>query len=284
MTRLSTYAGASEFLREVGTYLERQEVANGLMLGLAARLAEDPLAYGNPPYFASVAGARGPLLAALMTSPFNLILYSEHPDRESTQAAVELAARDLIKSGRQVAGTVGPAFLTEAFADVWTRLTGAGSAPGMSQRLYKLTEVIHPRYSHGRLRQAEDRDAGRILEWMRAFEREEMRTATQTSPDMVRSRIAEGSAFLWDDRGPVCMAMKTRPTRHGVSVSWVYTPPARRRRGYATSCAAALSQRLLDSGFEFCTLFTDLENPTSNHIYQQIGYRHVCDFREIKFT
>jgi len=55
----------------------------------------------------------------------------------------------------------------------------------------------------------------------------------------------------------------------------VYTPPAYRRRGYASACGAALSQLILDAGRRFCFLYTDLANPTSNQIYQQIGYEHV---------
>ena len=78
------------------------------------------------------------------------------------------------------------------------------------------------------------------------------------------------------------MALQTRPTQHGIGVGGVYTPPELRRRGYASSCVAALSQRLLDAGFEYCTLYTDLSNPTSNDIYQQIGYRPVGDVQEIK--
>jgi predicted GNAT family acetyltransferase len=46
---------------------------------------------------------------------------------------------------------------------------------------------------------------------------------------------------------------------------------------------AALSQQLLDAGWEFCALFTDLANPTSNSIYQRIGYRPVADFDEYIF-
>ena len=79
------------------------------------------------------------------------------------------------------------------------------------------------------------------------------------------------------------MAMKTRPTRRGISVSFVYTPPEFRRRGYATACVAELSRLLLESGRQFCSLFTDLANPTSNHIYQQIGYRPVADFDQYSF-
>jgi len=44
-----------------------------------------------------------------------------------------------------------------------------------------------------------------------------------------------------------------------------------------------LSQRQLDRGRRFCTLFTDLANPTSNALYQRIGYRPIADFLEIRF-
>jgi predicted GNAT family acetyltransferase len=281
MMRLRSYAGAAEFLGEVQAFLERQEVLNGLMLGLAIRLVEEPLAYGSPPYLASVAGEEGLALAGLMTPPYNLILYSE---QESAPEALELVARNLIEGRWSVSGTLGPAPLAQAFAGLWRRLAGTGSRPGMSQRLYHLSRVLPPRYSCGHLRQADEGDSDQVLGWMRAFEQEAMRTSIQTTPGMTQNRIAEGSVFLWDDDSPVCMAVRTRPTRRGVSISWVYTPPELRRRGYATSCVAALSQRLLDSGFEYCTLFTDLDNPTSNDIYQQIGYRPVCDYLEIKFT
>ncbi len=33
----------------------------------------------------------------------------------------------------------------------------------------------------------------------------------------------------------------------------------------------------------FCFLFTDLANPTSNHIYQTIGYEPVRDFEAYRF-
>jgi len=46
---------------------------------------------------------------------------------------------------------------------------------------------------------------------------------------------------------------------------------------------AALSQQMLDAGWEFCTLYTDLANPVSNSIYQRIGYRPVCDSNEYDF-
>jgi predicted GNAT family acetyltransferase len=86
-----------------------------------------------------------------------------------------------------------------------------------------------------------------------------------------------------DNDGPVSIASCGRPTAHGIAVNMVFAPPHLRGRGYAGSCVAALSQRLLDDGWKFCTLFTDLANPTSNSIYQRIGYHSICDFTHYLF-
>jgi hypothetical protein len=63
----------------------------------------------------------------------------------------------------------------------------------------------------------------------------------------------------------------------------VYTPPELRGRGYATALTAELSQRLLDQGRRFCFLFTDLTNPTSNAIYERIGYVRVAESAMVAF-
>ena len=90
---------------------------------------------------------------------------------------------------------------------------------------------------------------------------------------------------MWEDENGqvVTMAGRSRPTRHGATVNSVYTPPELRGKGYASNCVAALSQLILDSGKRFASLFTDLSNPTSNYIYQKMGYRHLLDYDDIVF-
>jgi predicted GNAT family acetyltransferase len=63
-------------------------------------------------------------------------------------------------------------------------------------------------------------------------------------------------------------------------VGGVYTPPALRGHGYASANVAAASQHALDSGAVACMLYTDRANPTSNRIYQALGYRPVGDAQE----
>ncbi len=79
------------------------------------------------------------------------------------------------------------------------------------------------------------------------------------------------------------MAAVVEISERGVRISLVYTPPDRRRQGYASASVAGLSQAMLESGKRYCCLFTDLANPTSNHIYAVIGYRPVVDMYTIAF-
>ncbi len=74
-----------------------------------------------------------------------------------------------------------------------------------------------------------------------------------------------------------------RADAHGARVGPVYTPPERRGRGYASNLVAAVSQAQLEAGCRSVFLFTDLANPTSNHIYQAIGYEAVRDVADWRF-
>lgn len=86
-------------------------------------------------------------------------------------------------------------------------------------------------------------------------------------------RVLEGKTYFWiRDTMPVCMAAQARPTANGLAINGVFTPAEHHCRGYASALVGAVSQMSLDSGKKFCTLYTDLDNPTSNSIYQKIGY------------
>ena len=93
-----------------------------------------------------------------------------------------------------------------------------------------------------------------------------------------REEDPDGGIVFWEDGGAVVsMAGFGGLTPNGIRIGPVYTPPELRGRGYASALTAELTQRLLDGGRRFCFLFTDLANPTSNSIYQRIGYEAVSD-------
>jgi hypothetical protein len=157
----------------------------------------------------------------------------------------------------------------------------------MHERIYQLRTVIPPRDPGGRMRVARPTDLDLVAEWFYAF-------GVEAQPHLVSSRdgaranadgwVGRGALRIWEDGGSaVSMAGASGPTPHGIRVGAVYTPPERRRRGYASALVAALSQEQLDAGKRFCFLYTDLANPTSNKIYQDIGYEPVGDVDEYNF-
>ncbi len=97
--------------------------------------------------------------------------------------------------------------------------------------------------------------------------------------------IEAGELWVWEVDGvPVSMAAHRAPVAGVSRVSLVYTPPEHRRHGYAAASVAALSQRLLDGDADACMIYTDLTNPTSNAVYQRIGYQPVADGTAWGFT
>jgi predicted GNAT family acetyltransferase len=95
---------------------------------------------------------------------------------------------------------------------------------------------------------------------------------------LVEDRIGYGGLTLWEADGvPVSLAGLTRTVAGAVRVGPVYTPPALRGRGYAAAVTAAVSRAALGAGAREVLLFTDLANPTSNALYQRIGYVPVTD-------
>jgi predicted GNAT family acetyltransferase len=47
---------------------------------------------------------------------------------------------------------------------------------------------------------------------------------------------------------------------------------------------ATLTQRLLDDGAQWCAIFADVDNATTNTIYRRIGYKEHGTYREYDFV
>jgi predicted GNAT family acetyltransferase len=89
--------------------------------------------------------------------------------------------------------------------------------------------------------------------------------------------------YVWEDKGvPVAMASLGRPTKNGISVKTVYTPPEYRKQGYGTALVAAVSAEGLRRGKKFCVLYAENTN-LANSIYQQAGYEFVTESSQYVF-
>ncbi|MFH1571543.1 MAG: GNAT family N-acetyltransferase [Gemmatimonadota bacterium] len=282
---------ATSFLAAAGPDLEAAEALNSLMLGIAGRLARiaregAPDLHGEagaPPVLVTVEAGDRLTLAALRTPPRHLILYGGR----GWEDGLETLVGHLERTDRHLPGALGPRPVVQAFAGRWSQRCRLRVEPGMQMGVYELRQVLDAGTASGRLRPGTAADVDLLGDWLLDFNRtvhEPMPGGPEEVLRTARELAAAGCFFLWEDGGhPVSMARCGRPTAHGVTVTAVYTPPRCRRRGYATACVAALTRLLLNRGATFTALFTDLANPTSNHIYQQVGYRLVGEFAQRDF-
>ncbi len=278
--KLTRQTDAAAFLARARAPLERHEAINNLMLGIAMRLLEHPDQIRTPPYLATVEADGALRAAALMTPPHRVIIHAEDTD----PIPLALIAQDLRRGGWSPPGTIGPAAVARAFAAVWSDMTGGTFRLLRHERVYELRQVHRPAGVSGAARLADEADLALVNDWMWAFTQEVGMEGTPAAVAETASlRIAAREILLWEDDRPVSLAGRSRHTAHGVAIGPVYTPPEFRRRGYAGACVVELSQRMLDAGWQFCALFTDLANPTSNSVYQKIGYQPLADFDEYRF-
>lgn len=280
MTALSVerHPDAESFLDRAESWLLTREAEHNLLLGIVGSLRGAPGANTKAVYLATVVDGDQVVGCAFRTPPFKVGV------TRLPVGAAEVLAEDLASVYEEIPAVLGPPESARALGDAWARLRGLDVRDGMAQRIYALDSVRLPgTLAKGFMRPATEEDRERVTRWMTAFIAET--TLQGAAPREVADRlIGAGALAIWEDGGPVAMAGFSGATRNTVRVSYVYTPPDRRGHGYATALVAHLSRYLLETRCRQCVLYTDLGNPTSNSIYQKIGYATVADALDVLFV
>ena len=271
-------ADPNAYLKAVSTLLTADEARHNLMLGILATLRDHPSFY--PQYRLWLAEDAAAIQgAAVRTPPHNLVLARPRDD-----GALEALAHGI---DDELPGVIGALPEADAFAAFWSDRTATTPVTHRGQAIFQLDRVDRVSDVAGRMRVAETADRPILIEWWGAFAQEALgETATKAAVMREidhRLDADEAGIVLWEDGEAVSFAAYGNPTPNGIRIGPVYTPPERRARGYASALVAELSKRLLTAR-RFCFLYTDLANPTSNKIYEQIGYRRVCEAAEIRFA
>jgi predicted GNAT family acetyltransferase len=213
--------------------------------------------------------------AALRTPP--------HPWLASPLAADPGELVELwLQADPEVAGVTSVPQTARAIAAAWAEQTGGTARCALREAMHILDEVRDPpRPAAGELRLADAADRSLLIGWLREFVIEAGVAGAAHAEAMVDARMRRDSLLLWQDELPVAMVGVTPEVAGVVRIGPVYTQPPQRRRGYAGSAVAAVSRRALARGAQRCMLYTDLDNPTSNKIYAEVGYQRAADWEEI---
>ncbi len=294
---VARHSDAAGFLAAAESWLLAREAHNSLILGVAlAQRRQAQTRRRRLPIYLTVSDATGLLLAAVSTAGIRLLLAGDDTtDDDALDALVEQLPRSMPevfaeqKLARRFAARWSAARWSAAR---WPATTGPPATIGERQHLLQVTGVtltavtLLPHLPAGRLRPATVREAELLGDWLFAFQ------TTITSDDtvdreaasmIVNGLLARKDIYVWAvgegaPERPVSMAIRSRPTANGTAISYVYTPAAERRHGYATACVVHLSQSLLDDGWQFCTLFVEDGHTTARNIYHRLGYQPIAEF------
>lgn len=273
------YTDSFEFSERLEPLLYENEEKYSLFLGILSQIGGGR--YDN--YYLALLEEQGEIsVACLMTPPhpLQIIIFKEDEGLENT------IAQQLKREDFEIQGVIGDKPVAEKFAEAWLAETGATAELQMDEGLYRIESPVRGlEKSPGSWRIANKMDAELLEKWYLLFG-EETGVGTPSAKEAsvkIAQFLDDKEIYVWEVDGEVIACMKkSRPSKHGITVSFVYTPKEHRRKGYARTMVAEVTEELLLE-FDFVLLYTDLKNPTSNKIYSEIGYEQIANPVHLKF-
>lgn len=271
------------FLAVAEPFFARDEAASTIPLTILASLRHTKVDVASIELWRVDAGSV-PVVFAVRTPPFSVVLAHGSIDGVR-ELARQRATAEQNGSAAVLPGVTGPEAMARAFAETFSQASGRPVREEKRMRLYVLRAVTWPpNPPPGSFRPAGAGDIERLTDWFAAFV-EDVGMPSRAPREVIEQGVRSQRLHVWEVEGDVVSMAQRSPTVGTCTrVNLVYTPPARRGLGYASACVAALSQKIVEETRGIACLFTDLDNPTSNAIYQAIGYEPVSDYRELRFA
>ncbi|MFC0548392.1 GNAT family N-acetyltransferase [Kutzneria chonburiensis] len=277
------YDDVADFWAVAQDLYEAEPAKHTTALSVIHALVDAPQPDAAPPVFVTLHDdTTGSLLgAALRTPPWPMALSGIRPD------GVSLLTKELLAAHPELDSVMGPRDVVDAFAPTWAAATSRTVRPILDLRLYRLGDLLVPQVE-GRARLASEADLDLLAEHWVAFSSEANAHRPSTFADArdgAHRLLTLGAGYvIWEVDGvPVSTACAKFPNAGASRIGPVYTPPAHRQHGYAAAATAAAASWALSAGATEVLLYTDLANPTSNGVYQRIGFRPVADYAEVAF-
>ncbi|MBT2215245.1 GNAT family N-acetyltransferase [Virgibacillus dakarensis] len=278
---ITLVSSPQEFSRLIEPLLMQKEACNNLMLGIIQRLLDDP--EGEEYGYLGYVEQDHKVVFAFMQTPKNWILADAS---NVDERVVQTITQFLFNRHIHIPSIIGPEKVATMFVKQWEQLRGLKATIHMEQLIYQLDNVNTVPIAEGELIPASETDHDLIAQWLVQFGIEANEHISEEHANKAAAKFIDNqSMYVWQVKGePVSMVNRSRRTKHSATINAVFTPDIHKQKGYATSAVATLSEKLLESGFQFCSLYTDLKNPVSNSIYKKIGYYVVGDSIVYKFS
>ena len=266
---------AKEFLKVNNSILRKDVTRNNFFLGAATQIADGSYDVKDP-IFLTIYENHQVVGQAVNTDKDHNLLMTKMPAYFS-----KAIVKEFFKHRDEVYGVGGDQAISEAVAIELGKALGRKIRLSDHLGIYELDSLNMPDANGATLLKQNEVDEKLILEWTTEFIKEcqlnpNLDPIEAAKKSLDRHKKTQGFRFLKNIDGEiVSMAAKHREFEDRATVSLVYTPPEHRRNGYGRTVTALLTKELLEGKYIQCNLFTDMKNPTSNKIYQEIGYRFI---------
>ncbi|MET9083768.1 GNAT family N-acetyltransferase [Streptomyces sp. NPDC004237] len=273
-----------DFLARAGDFLRSRPGPHVMQLTWAERVRKRGAgAFGSEAAVFGLLERAGEVRATFYHLPPRALGLSPLAPEQADSLAAHLAGL-----GHELSSVGADHASATAFAEAWQRHTGA--TPGIRDtrvRLYGLGTLTPPDpMPAGRARVLGEEDLEEAMFWCGEFARSVGEDVVVDAGTWGGTRFADKRYTLWEtpDGTPVSVAGMNPLIGGQIQVDIVYTPAHLRGRGYAGAVAAEVSRAARAAGATDVVLFADQSNPTSNALYQRLGYVRLADWCAYDFS
>lgn len=249
-------------------YLER-EAANAV----AIAILNNSMAPEQEKTFCNIVIRNEKEIAAIgmMTPPRPLLIYLKNP--EASEVLIDNIHKNFVSYNK----IVGESNSVDAFLETFLKRKGTSCHNRMDQGVFRCTKVKEPEKTPGKLIPADSSLEELLADWSNLFDIEcNLGSNKELAKKSTKLLISRKEFYVWQLNGiPVSMAVCRGQTPNGLRVGRVYTPKEYRGRGIASNLVAEIAKNVHQKGNKYAFLYTDLSNPTSNKIYQKIGFEKI---------
>ena len=223
-------------------------------------------------------------LILLYRKPWKLILYS--PTNNTSDELYKFTAEQVYKQDKNILGVNAETEMAHKFARFYCEIAKQQYRLENSLKILVLEKMLPKQnQNNATFRMATEQDKTVLTQYIKGFYKDALdeEMSDEDANKKVESYLERGYYVLEKEGKIVSQAVIGRTLIKGKSISGVYTPKEERGKGYAYELIYKLSKKCLDEWAEYCVLYTDAENPISNHVYEKIGYVKRVECEELEF-
>lgn len=275
------YDDIRKFVNENNKLILQKEWLNNLMVGNINYGLEN----GTDGWLMARVENKGAIeLIILLRRPWHLLLYSQTNNK--SDELYKFAAEAIYEVDKEIPGVNAEKEIANKFAKYYCDASGKDYKLHTPMRILVINKLEKLELKDDvTFRNATLNDKEILIKFMQDFHAEALQEEwSYEKAEEYLNEHMDGRYYVLEHNGKiVSQVVATRKLTKGKGIGGVYTPIEERGKGYAFNSVYRATKEQFDNGAEYCVLFTDDENPISNHVYEKIGYKRMADVEDLDF-